>query len=77
MKPVVRVYADGGKVLEREYGAGKPTYGKALMARVGVGDGYGKAKAPKAKKPREINVANATQEFGNVIAKRKKELDDI
>lgn len=85
MKCKPRKYADGGKVMEREYG-GNPTFGKAVAANFGVGDGYSyrpkkaeKKAAPKAapkEKPREINVANAPAEFGNVIAKRKKMLDE-
>ena len=78
MKPIVRVYADGGKVVEREYG-GKPTFMKAVAANFGIGDGYSyrPKKAEKKAKPREMNVGNAAAEFGNVMAKRKKELDDI
>ena len=71
-KPVK--YADGGKVVEREYG--KPTYGKALLARVGIGDGYGsgKSKAKKALTPVRDAVAKP---FAGTIANRKKMLDDI
>jgi hypothetical protein len=57
--------------LEREYGAGKPTYLKSVMAKVGVGDGYGKAKA----KPTRMNVGNATETMSSVVANRKKMLD--
>ena len=42
-----RKYSDGGKVLEREYASGKPTFLKAVASNLGVGDGYGKPKAPK------------------------------
>lgn len=73
-----RKYSDGGKVVDREYGT--PTFGKALAAKVGVGDGYSyfPKKAPKPKDTRRrIDVSNATSEFGNVIAKRKKALDEI
>lgn len=66
-----RKYSDGGKVLEREYGAGQPTYLKSVMAKVGIGDGYGKAK------PKRMNVANATDTLGSVVSKRKKMLDDV
>lgn len=81
MKCKTRKYADGGKVMEREYG-GKPSFSKAVASNFGVGDGYSyrPKKAPKAEakpKPREINVGNAASEFGNVIAKRKKALDEI
>lgn len=69
-----RKYSDGGKVMEREYG-GNPTYGKALLARVGIGDGYGNAK-PKAK-PKRMNVSNASETLDTVVSKRKKMLDDI
>ena len=75
MKCKTRKYADGGKVMEREYG--NPTFGKAVAANLGVGDGYSyRPKKAEKKKPREINVANAPVEFGNVMAKRKKMLDE-
>lgn len=67
-----RKYSDGGKVLEREYGAGKPTYLKALAARVGIGDGFGKAKA----KPKRMDVSNAASALPSVMASRKKMLDE-
>lgn len=54
MKPMVRVYADGGKIVEREYG-GNPTFGKAVAANFGVGDGYSyrpKKAEKKAPQPR-------------------------
>lgn len=77
MKCKARKYADGGKVVDREYGT--PTFGKAVAANFGVGDGYSyrPKKEPKAakKEPRRINVGNAAAEFGNVIAKRKEQLD--
>ena len=66
-----RKYSDGGKVLEREYGAGKPTFLKAVGARLGMGDGYGKAG------PKRMNVGNATGTIGSVVSKRKKMLDDV
>lgn len=66
-----RKFSDGGKVLAREYGAGQPTYLKSVMAKVGIGDGYGKAK------PQRMNVANATDTIGSVVSKRKKLLDDV
>jgi hypothetical protein len=66
-----RKYSDGGKVLEREYGAGQPTYLKSVMAKVGIGDGYGKAK------PKRMNVGNATETIRTVASNRKKMLDDI
>lgn len=65
----VRVFADGGAV-------GKPTYAKALAAKVGIGDGYDYfPKKPKDNR-RKMDVSNATREFGGVIAKRKKALDE-
>lgn len=80
MKPMVRVYADGGKVVNREYGT--PTYGKALAAKVGVGDGYSymPKKAPRAKDPdagKRMSISNAAQKLPETMAKRKKMLDDI
>lgn len=68
-----RKYSDGGKVLAREYGAGKPTYLKALGARVGIGDGFGKAKAA----PKRMDVSNAKETLGTVVSNRKKMLDEI
>ena len=62
----VKCYADGGKV--------EPTFGRALMARVGIGDGYGNAKNPP--KPKRMTVSNATETFGSTLAKRKKMLDE-
>lgn len=66
-----RKYSDGGKVLEREYGAGKPTYLKAVGARLGFGDGYGKAK------PEKLTVSNAREGMASTVSKRKKMLDEI
>lgn len=68
-----RKFSDGGKVLEREYGAGQPIYLKSVMAKVGIGDGYGKAKP----KPKRMNVSNASETLDTVVSKRKKMLDDI
>ena len=45
MKTKPRKYADGGKVLKSDYGT--PTYPRAVLARVGVGDGYGNPKKQK------------------------------
>ena len=80
MKCKTRKYADGGKVMEREYG-GKPTFGKAVAANFGVGDGYSyrpKKAAPKAKpkEPERANIANAAVTYPEMIAKRKKMLDE-
>ena len=79
MKPMVRVYADGGKVVDREYGT--PTFGKSLAAKAGVGDGYSymPKKASKAKDPnagKRMSIANASAKLPEAVAKRKKELDD-
>lgn len=67
-------YADGGKVMKSEYG--EPTFMKSVAASVGVGDGYS-YRPKKDSGPKRMNVANATSELGNVVAKRKKALDDI
>ena len=70
-------YADGGKVTKSESEYGKPTFARAVAAHFGVGDGWGNPKnAPKPKEERRMNVANAPAELGNVIAKRKKMLDE-
>lgn len=66
-----RKYSDGGKVLEREYGAGKPTYLKSVMAKLGVGDGYGKAK------PKRLSIENAKGGMTTAMANRKKMLDEM
>jgi hypothetical protein len=52
---------------------GKPTMARAVMAKVGIGDGYGNPK--KAKQSNRMNVSNATEKLPSVLAKRKKELD--
>lgn len=65
-------YADGGKVLQREYSAGKPTFLKAVAARFGVGDGYGKA----APEPERLTVGNAKEGMTTAVSKRKKLLDE-
>ena len=73
-----RKYADGGKIVEREYG-GNPTFAKAVAANFGVGDGYSyrpKKAAAKKEEPKRMSISNATQELGGVIAKRKKMLDE-
>lgn len=68
---MVRVYADGGKVMEREYG-GKPTYLKSVMAKLGVGDGY--SYGPK--KAKRLNIANAKAGMTTAVSNRKKVLDE-
>lgn len=66
----VSCYADGGKI--------EPTFGRALMARVGIGDGYGNAKnAPKPKPAKRMSISNATDTLGSVVSNRKKMLDEI
>lgn len=62
-------YADGGKV--------EPTYARAVMARLGFGDGYGNSLKKPKQEPKKMDVSNATQTMSNVAAKRKKMLDDI
>jgi len=59
---------------------GKPTYARAVMARLGVGDGWGNPKkvATPYKPPQQrMNIANAAVTMPETIAKRKKMLDDI
>ena len=73
MKCKPRKYANGGQV-------GKPTYGKSLAAKVGIGDGYDyfPAKAPKAKDKdadKRLTIASAPSKYSETIAKRKKMLD--
>jgi hypothetical protein len=66
-----RKYSDGGKVLEREYGAGQPTFGKAVKAQFGAGDGFGKPKReyrPLTKSGKALQTA---------VSNRKKMLDEI
>lgn len=67
----VKCYADGGKVLAEEYGAGKPTFGKAVKARLGFGDGYGKPKG--AYKP----VTKQGKDLQSAVTSRKKMLDEM
>jgi len=52
---------------------GKPTYARAVLARVGVGDGYGNPK----KQPKRLTVASAPTKMAGVVSKRKKMLDEI
>ena len=79
MKCAPKKYANGGPILRVFADGGKPTYLKSVAAKVGIGDGYDYApkKAPKPKDTRrKMDVSNATAEFGGVIAKRKKLLDE-
>jgi hypothetical protein len=62
---------------------GKPTYTRAVLARVGIGDGYGNPKKvgtpypPPKPKAERMNIANAPVTLPETIAKRKKMLDDL
>jgi hypothetical protein len=68
-------FSDGGKVLKSEYG--EPTFGKSLLAAIGIGDGYGKGTAKKASiKEKRLTIADSASEFPDLLAKRKKMLDD-
>jgi hypothetical protein len=69
----VKCYADGGAV-GSEYGT--PTYARAVLARVGIGDGYGNPKKGKKEKAPPA-AANAVEGFKASMTKRKKALDDI
>jgi hypothetical protein len=68
--------ADGGKM---GGGYGKPTFARSVMAKVGVGDGYGNPKnAPKPKDKdadKRMSISNAPTKFSETIAKRKEELN--
>jgi hypothetical protein len=65
-------YADGGKV---QHPYGKPTFGRSVLAKVGIGDGYGNPKnAPKDKR---LSISNAKTALPDAISKRKKMLDDV
>lgn len=69
-----RKMADGGKVLSSETIYGRPTYGRAVLARVGVGDGYGNPK-PKKAKPK-MSISNAKEGMTELVSNRKKMLDE-
>ncbi len=76
-----RKYSDGGKVVDREYG--KPTFVSALKNAVGMDDdGYGNPNKKPKKQPvpdesgKRLNIANSPVEFSDVLAKRRKALDD-
>lgn len=58
---------------------GKPTYARAVLARVGIGDGYGNPKRNALFVPERerMNVANAPEKLEKVVSKRKKMLDDL
>lgn len=68
----MRKCADGGKA-GSEYG--KPTFARAVMARVGIGDGYGNAAKAKPEEKR-MNVSNAPTAMKDVMAKRKAALNE-
>lgn len=70
-----RKYSNGGKVVSSEYG--EPTFARAVLAKVGVGDGYGNAKrAPKDKSAgKRMSISNAPAKFSETMAKRKAALD--
>lgn len=71
-----RKCADGGTV---GGGYGKPTFARAVMAKVGVGDGYGNPKvAPKPKDKdadKRMSISNAPMKFSETMSKRKEELN--
>lgn len=78
----IKCYADGGKVEEilgTEYGVGKPTFGKAVKARLNMGDGYGKPTARGGMSVEQIYrpVSKKGQDLQSVVQKRKKAIDDI
>jgi len=62
----VSCYADGGKV--------KPTYVRSVMAKLGVGDGYGNPKNPKD--VNRLSISNSPGKFSETMSKRKKALAD-
>lgn len=74
-----RKYANGGKVISSESEYGKPTFARAVLAKAGIGDGYGNPKnAPKPKDPnadKRLTISNAPSKFSETIAKRKAALD--
>ena len=62
---------------------GKPTFGRSVLAKVGVGDGYGNPKKvatpyppPKPKQER-IDVSNAPKKLEKIMTEREKMLRDI
>lgn len=69
-----RKYADGGKVLAEEYGAGKPTFGKAVAARLGFGDGYGKAKGKAVANYKPVSEKGKALQ--NTLSERQKMLNE-
>ena len=74
-----RKCADGGKVKGSEYG--KPTYARSVMAKVGIGDGYGNPKVAVRPKPKDkdadkrLTISSSPTKFSEAIAKRKEELN--
>ena len=73
-----RKYSNGGKVIDSDYG--KPTFARAVMAKVGIGDGYGNSKsAPKPKDKdagKRMTISNAPSKLSETLAKRKKMMDE-
>jgi hypothetical protein len=76
MKCKTRKYADGGKVLADEYGAGRPTFGKAVKARLGSGDGYGKPKMALNAERIYRPATKAGKDLQTAVSNRKKMLDE-
>ena len=59
---------------------GKPTFARAVLANVGVGDGWGNPKkvATPYKPPQErMTVGNVVPKYKDEMVKRKKMLDDL
>lgn len=53
---------------------GKPTYARAVMAKVGVGDGYGN---PKKAEPKRMSVSNAPAALQETLSKRRTALNEF
>jgi hypothetical protein len=74
-----RKYSNGGKVVSSESEYGKPTFGRAVLAKAGIGDGYGNSKsAPKPKDKdagKRMSISNAPSKLSETLAKRKQMLD--
>lgn len=63
---------------------GKPTYARAVLARIGIGDGWGnprsnqtKSSTPYTPPQKRMNIANSAVTLPETLAKRKKMLDDL
>ena len=70
-----RKYSDGGKIVDREYG--NPTFAKSVAEKVGVGDGYSYFPTKDRNAKQRMSISNVTEKLPDVIAKRKKMLDDL